>query len=278
MPRNVAGDSRELGLELGLLALRFFAGTEELHYGLWDGLDVRLENLPAAQKQYTENLVAHIPDEAGAVLDVGCGTGVVASRLLERGHEVECVSPSAVLADRAAERLGSAVPIHRCTFQALEVERQFDVVLFSESFQYIPMDESLPRAKRLLRPGGVIVICDFFRTDAPGRGPLGGGHRYRDLPAAVEAAGLRIRHEEDLTDRIAPSMGLFEQCSRELLQPGAAAVSAYSRRRHPWVSALLARLFRRRLAKFQRKYLSGERNEAAFRHWKTYRLLVLEPG
>lgn len=278
MARDVAGDSRELGLELGLLALRFFAGTEELHYGLWDGLDVRLENLPAAQHQYTENLVSHIPEAARSVLDVGCGTGVVASRLLERGHAVECVSPSAVLADRAAARLGADVPIHRCPFQALDVDRRFDVVLFSESFQYIPMDESLPGARDLLAPGGVIVICDFFRTDAPGRGPLGGGHRYRELPAAVERAGLKIRHEEDLTDRIAPSMALYEQCSQELLQPAAEAIGAYSRRRHPWVSALIARLFRRRLAKFQRKYLSGERNEAAFRHWKTYRLLVLEPA
>lgn len=279
MKRDVSEERRELGLELGLLALRYFAGTEELHYGLWDDdLEVCLGNLAAAQRRYTDHLVSRIPEDAESVLDVGCGTGMVSLRLLERGHGVECICPSAALTTRAGEHLGPDVPIHQCTFQALDRDRRFDVVLFSESFQYIPMGESLPRARELLTPDGAIVICDFFRTEAPGRGPLGGGHRYREFHDAVRSAGLEIRHEEDLTDRIAPSMGLVEQFSREFLQPGAETISTYCRRRHPWASAVFARLFRRRLARLQHKYLSGERNAAAFRHWKTYRLMVLAPS
>lgn len=272
-------DSRELGLELGLLALRCCAGTDELHYGLWDeDLPVRISNIAEAQRRYTEYVLARIPPTAQRVLDVGCGAGVMAEKLLERGHEVECVSPSRVLAERTRERVGDRARLHCCRLEDLEPTADFDLVLFSESFQYIPMPTALAQARRLLHPAGQILICDFFRTEATGREPMGGGHRYRELHPALTAAGLRVEQEEDLTPRIAPTLELYEQLRRELIGPGAEIIERYARRRHPWSSRLVAWLMRRKLMRFQRKYLSGERNAEAFRHWKTYRLLRLAPA
>lgn len=278
MTRHPPSDSRELGLELGLLALHSFAGTDELHYGYWDDdLVVSLDNIAKAQARYTERLAACVPASAERILDVGCGAGVVAEQLVARGHAVECVSPSDVLADRAGARLGNRVPMHRCRFQDLAVEPRFDLVLFSESFQYIPMATALQRARAMLRPGGRILVCDFFRTAVAGRGPMGGGHPYAALHPALDAQGLCIRREEDWTDRVAPTLAVYERLRQELIGPAAEVLYGYARSRHPWVSALAARLMRRKLERCQRKYLSGERNPDAFRHWKTYRLLELVP-
>lgn len=276
MTQPVPADTRELGLELGLLALHAFAATDALHYGLWDDdLPACLANLAEAQRRYTDFLLEHIPADATSVLDVGCGAGVVAQRLVERGHAVTCVSPSAVLAARTRDRLGEAVPVHECRFEQLDTEARFDVVLFSESFQYIPMDVALPRARALLRPGGRVVICDFFKTDAEGKGPMGGGHRYRRFAPAVQAAGLQVMHERDITARVAPTMTVYDQLRAELVGPGADIVSRYLRGRHPRLSRWGAWLMRHRLDRFQRKYLSGARNAEAFCRWKSYRLIVL---
>lgn len=276
MEPPAASDTRELGLELGLLALRYFAGTDALHYGLWDeDLTPCLANIAEAQRRYTEFLLDHVPLAARSVLDVGCGAGVVAQRLLERGHEVTCVSPSAVLAARTRERLGSAVTLHECRFEHLHTEARFDVVLFSESFQYIPMERALSHARTLLRPGGCIVICDFFKTEAEGKGPMGGGHRYRHFAPALENNGLRVRHEVDITARVAPTMAVYEALRAELAGPAAELLGRYARAHYPRLSRWGAWLMRRRLNRLQRKYLSGARNPEAFCRWKSYRLIVL---
>ncbi|MHA7834609.1 MAG: class I SAM-dependent methyltransferase [Algiphilus sp.] len=276
MQPPAATDTRELGLELGLLALRYFAGTDALHYGLWDeDLPPCLGNIAEAQRRYTEFLLTHIPAEATSILDVGCGAGVVAQQLIERGHNVTCVSPSSVLAARTRERLGDAVEVHECRFEELETPAQFDVVLFSESFQYIPMDIALPNARALLRPGGSIVICDFFKTEAAGKGPMGGGHRYTRFAPAVRDAGLETAVEMDITARVAPTMAVYDQLRAELVGPSTAIIGQYAGAHYPRMSRLAAWFMRRRLERFQRKYLSGERNPEAFSHWKSYRLIVL---
>ena len=95
--------TQELGLILGAKLLK----TDDLHYGFWNGgMEVTFANLGAAQEAYTEFLIGRIPAGVKSVLDVGCGTGALAKRLLERGYRVECVTPSDTLADLAVERLG----------------------------------------------------------------------------------------------------------------------------------------------------------------------------
>ena len=78
-----------------------------------------------------------IPDNVKTILDVGSGSGGLAEKLVENGYQVECVSPSEYLSDAIEEKLKSKVTVHRCTFENLVLQKKYDLVIFSESFQNV---------------------------------------------------------------------------------------------------------------------------------------------
>ena len=91
-------DSKEVGLAVGLLLGEELVGMRDLHYGYWtESLSPTLQNLPKAQAQYSEFLLSNIPGGTQSILDIGSGTGNLASRLLEKGYSVDCVSPNTFL-------------------------------------------------------------------------------------------------------------------------------------------------------------------------------------
>ena len=93
-------DTRAIGLDVGLEFVRWLTGAENLHYGLWDGLEVTAANLRTAQEAYTDKLFKLLPDAPCRILDIGGGAGETARKLLALGHQVEIVVPSALLAER----------------------------------------------------------------------------------------------------------------------------------------------------------------------------------
>jgi len=77
--------------------LRFYTevlGLEHLHYGLWEPEDERsLPGVRKAQARYANYLMTLIPAGVKTILDVGCGTGVMAAHLTQLGYTVEGLSP-----------------------------------------------------------------------------------------------------------------------------------------------------------------------------------------
>ncbi len=271
-------DSKEVGLVAGLNLFHFFLGTRDLHYGLWsDDLEVNIRNLPQAQARYTDFLVGHIPDGVSRILDVGCGAGGVAAALRKRGYRVEGVSPSPLLTEAARQNAGDDFRIHEGRFEdvAFAAGDSFDLVLFSESFQYITLDRVLDDARARLAPGGYVLICDFFKTDAPGKSIIGGGHRLDRFRAVLDASPFEVIEDIDITRETAPNLDIVEQMGRELLLPTGRLIGYFLDRNHPWLARLLRWKYRKKLAKIERKYLSGERNGANFARHKNYRLLLL---
>ena len=91
-------DSKEVGLEFGLMIFKFFLKTEYLHYGYFiNGLEADVTNLKKAHENYTEMLISQIPAGTKTILDVGCGSGKTAQVLCSKGYQVDCVSPSQIL-------------------------------------------------------------------------------------------------------------------------------------------------------------------------------------
>jgi len=276
-------DTRAVGLEAGCALARWLTGKEHMHYGLWAGLDPIAANLGAAQEAYSRRLFGLFPEGRLRILDIGGGAGETARRLLGLGHSVEIVVPSAFLAARCRETAKGAT-VHECTFEAFQGQGPYDLCLFSESFQYIPLSESLPKCARLLAPGGQVLIADCFRTEAyKGRhvhGPqAGGGHPLVAFLAAVDASAFTVDAEEEITDAVAPSIDL-EQRLFHVLGHGVTRVSDEIRGKRPrahWALGKAIGLFlsRKRRENLMQRLTGTSRTSEAFRRFNSYRIIRL---
>ncbi len=204
-------DSRAIGLDVGLSFTKWLTGAENLHYGLWDGLDVTAGNLRIAQDAYTTKLFKLLPKGELRILDIGGGAGETARKLLALGHSVDIVVPSAFLAERCRANAPEAT-VHECMFEDLQLTQKFDLCLFSESFQYIPADIALTKAAGYLDKTGEIIISDCFRSEgfqghAVGS-TVGGGHHIGAFREVLAGTGLKTVSEEDITASVAPSVDL----------------------------------------------------------------------
>lgn len=279
-------DTRAIGLDVGLAFARWLTGAENLHYGLWTGLEVSAANLRAAQEAYTDRLFALLPPGAGLrILDIGGGAGETAAKLIALGHSVQIVVPSAYLADRCRANAPQA-QVHECLFQDFTGNGPFDVCLFSESFQYIPLDQALGRACDLLAPGGRIVIGDCFRSDAfAPAGPTraaGGGHRLAAYRDALGAHDLAVLAEEDVTEGVAPSIDL-EQGFFNVIGHALRRIDQEMTARRPLQARLLRGVLRlilsqRARTRIGRRLFEAERTSAGFIHNNRYILTALAPS
>ncbi len=275
---TVKVDSKEVGLVAGLNLFNFFLGTRDLHYGLWqEDLEVCIQNLPEAQRRYSDFLIDHIPEGVKRILDVGCGAGGVARELLARGYQVEGVSPSPLLSEAAQQQAGEGFKIHQGRFEDIGFapDDKFDLVLFSESFQYINLDSVFDNAMRRLNPGGHVLICDFFKTGAPGRSVVGGGHPIDRFMATLEKSGLEVLVDKDITRETAPNLDIVNQMGRDLIYPTFKLIGYAFDSNHPWLAKLFRWKYQKKIKKINRKYLSGQRNAENFAKHKVYRLFLL---
>jgi SAM-dependent methyltransferase len=279
-------ETRELGLVLGQQLL----GVEDLHYGLWDqDLAPTLTNLPAAQRRYTEFLLGRLRQHVAPparVLDVGCGTGKLLLELNGLGYEAEGVSPAPGLTRLGRARLDAAgrndVRIFECRFEdfpCAERARHYDALMFSESFQYISVRTTLELAGKILRPGGHLVICDFFRTardgdGGSGDGTFGGGHPIGAFYETVRESRFDIVSDEELTDRIAPTLAIADEILMRRILPACDTIARYMDQRRPWLFRALRLIWRRKAENARRKYFSGHRTPQTFSRYKTYRMIV----
>lgn len=270
--------SKDLGLGLGHVTGRFFIGTEELHFGYWpEGLAPELKNLPRAQEAFSDLLIDHLPADAKSVLEVGCGTGELARRILDSGRSVEVVSPSSYLTQVAREKLGDRAQFHECRFEDLETDRRFDVVLFSESFQYLERGRGLAGAHALLNRGGHVLLCDYFRLPSEERSPIGGGRPLAEFEEDLKSSPFEVLTELDISERVAPGLAVLQHVDENLVRPGYEAVTTTLEREHPWILRFLRWKYRRKLKAFETRIASGARNPAAFLRHKSYRLYLLAP-
>lgn len=275
--RKKRGAWQQVSLVAGFLAGRHFVGANDLHYGYWtEGLEPIVRNLPRAQEQYCDFLLEHIPADAKRVLDVGCGAGGVASKLADRGQKVDCVSPSGFLNNQAKKLLGDRARIFECKYEDYETTETYDVVLFCESFQYVKMEISFAKVISQLRPGGSLVICDFFRRADDKGSPISGGHRYTEFQEVIARYPLKQVEEIDITPQTAITFTVIDQAFTEVLQPIWKEVDEASAATHPYITKLVNWFFKAKLDKVRNKYFTHERSAENFQKFKTYRLLRFE--
>ena len=282
--------------ELGLVLAQQLLGVEDLHYGQWDSdLELSLANLVAAQQRYTDLLLDRVAQQLAGidqprVLDVGCGTGHMLQLMLERGYHVDAVNPSPhlnrLLRTRLAQLPGAPVTLYPTRFESLPEAASrpgYDALLFSESFQYIPLPDIFARSPALLKPGGTVVLADFFKTAAHCDGAAGdrsfsGGHILGEFYQRLMTSPFEVLHDEDLTTRVSPNIALLDDWLTRRLVPAAGSVDQYLRDAYPGLTRVFKWLLRRKLERVRYKYLSGNRSQAVFEKYKNYRLIVLRLG
>ncbi|MFH1902700.1 MAG: methyltransferase domain-containing protein [Candidatus Omnitrophota bacterium] len=268
-------DSKEIGLELALIFGGYFLKTEDLHYGYWTGdLDLNLSNLSRAQENYSNFIISHIPKNVKTVLDVGCGAGRFAHRLTNLGYQVDCVSPSPLLTERARSLLKNNSRIFECRYEQLRSERPYDLILFSESFQYVDMEKALQKSGKLLNDAGHLLICDFFKTEAEGKSFLGGGHRLTQFYDVIQRHPFELVENIDITGETAPNLDLENAFLVNCGFPVWKLALRFLDDRHSLLVKFLRWKFRTKIKKINQKYFAGARNAQQFATFKTYRLFL----
>lgn len=147
------------------------------------------------------------------IVDLGCGTGHLAHRLLGRftGAQVIGVDLSAGMLGEAAKRLGP-VPSDRWGLIRADAERlpvrvaSVDVVVCTESFHwYRHQGPVLDGLREVLRPDGRLLIASIATSTRFGDGLLRrlsrlGGRPIRAVPPArlhrlLDEAGFEVVHQ-----------------------------------------------------------------------------------
>ena len=199
--------SRLVGLDIALKVSSFVTGREHLHYGLWDKLDVNLDNLGKAQEAYTDLLFKYLPKKKKnnklEILDIGGGAGENAKKLIALGHKVTIIVPSKILAEHAKKNTNNKAKILITTFEDyLPKNNLFDLCLFAESFQYIPIKIALQKASSLLKNDGEILIADCFRSEKKQEGIFrqpGGGASLISMEKELRIQKINVIVKKEIT-------------------------------------------------------------------------------
>jgi SAM-dependent methyltransferase len=106
--------------------------------------------------------LGHLPQHRHRVLDVGCGTGVLASELSRYFESVVGIDISEpMLAIARGKRAATNIEYRRADANQLVLEQKFDAIVSHTAFHHL---EDVPRTlgmlKAALEPGGRLILVD----------------------------------------------------------------------------------------------------------------------
>lgn len=151
------------------------------------------------------------------VLDVGTGTGSLARLFAQAGADVTGIDPAEPLLAQARD-LDAQAGL-RIDYRVASAERtgfadgSFDVVAAGQCWHWFRADEAAAEIRRVLRPGGAVVIAHFDWLPLPG-----------NVVAATEE--LILAHNPRWA--MAGGTGLYPRWLSDLGQAGFAGIETFS--------------------------------------------------
>ena len=218
---------------------------QHIHHGLWKAGNEHLSK-EAAQEELVRELLAHAKlPAAPRVLDVGCGVGGTSIYLAKHaGARVTGVTISTAqvgMARAAADDAGvsAAVDFHEGDGERLDelpalkgAAGTFDAVWISEALShFVNKDRFFAHVHTFLKPGGKLVLADWFRADKLSKkhekGVIAAIEHGMLLPRldsmpdyynGMSAAGLRLVWLLDVSKEVAKTWDLsIELCANPSL-------------------------------------------------------------
>ena len=158
--------------------------------------------------------VAALVPRGSVAVDLGCGTGEVLERMLFAADTVIGVDGSARMLDLARRRFGdesSRVSLRIGDLEHLPLrDCEADFITISMVLHHLSSPQAaLEEARRVLRPGGRVVVADFDRHENESMRVTHGdrwlGFSEEALCTALQKAGFSLI----LTERVPVEKGLF---------------------------------------------------------------------
>src|ERR1700704_6446329 len=180
-------------------------------------MDVRASE-PAMQAMCARYMAQITLPEGARVLEIGCGNGATTKLIMQHVSPAQLVGidPSSVFIDMASETFAGEPRVSFALGDAVstgQADAFFDLVIAHTVYSHLADPEgALAEARRVLRPGGQLVIFDgdfatltvaLFDGD-PLQSTVGAVLRHnvhapflmRRLPALVTAAGFNVQSVE----------------------------------------------------------------------------------
>ena len=163
-----------------------------------------------ARPRYPDALIETIAGAAPGpdVLDVGCGTGIVARQLQAAGCRVLGVEVDERM---AAYARSTGVDVEVSPFEAWDpTGRTYDALVAGMTWHWIDPVAGAARAAKVLRPGGTFAVFWYVLTPPADLGAAFAAV-HRDVlpgnPAASRAAAAPLGAYEQFLDRTAAGLG-----------------------------------------------------------------------
>ncbi|SCD48624.1 class I SAM-dependent methyltransferase [Streptomyces sp. OspMP-M43] len=114
---------------------------------------------------YHRWILRRLPGRFTGALDVGSGSGDLARLLATRAEAVHGIDIDPAIVERARERTAPGAPVTFSVGDALEdvPSGLYDVITCVATVHHLPLGEALTHFRRLLAPGGTLIIVGLYR-------------------------------------------------------------------------------------------------------------------
>ena len=256
--------------------------SDYLHYGFWDEPNsveiesITLQEIKNAQDRYIEHLASFIPNEVNSILDVGCGIGGNAEYLINQGYVVETLSPDDFQKSTIAEKFNNQMTFHHCKFEKFQPEKQYDLILESESGCYININKGFEKARETLRTGGYLLASDYFvhyRDDSK-NSHLRSSHDMEKYLSSAEAHGFEFIREYDQTDNTMPTLDYGKYFIERFINPTIEYSVHSAKKKYPKTAALIGKLMAPKLK--AKKNQLDLLDSTLFRKYRKYMIYLFQ--
>ncbi|MCK5719658.1 MAG: methyltransferase domain-containing protein, partial [Thiomargarita sp.] len=158
-----------------------------LHYGF----NVE-QGIHKAQQNSTDFIITQLPPAPASILEVGIGIGTTAKQLVKLGYDYTGVVPDPAQITYCNDKQLNLI---ESNFEALSSTKQYDIILFQESAQYIASNILLEKAYTLLKPKAYLLILDEIATES-----------ITKLTTLANQIGFEVMAQNDFTAKASPSI------------------------------------------------------------------------